>query len=196
MKLRRPLVLASASPRRREILGKLGLTFTVAPADVDESLRADEDPVHYVERLAEAKARAAATGDGEACYLGADTTVVLDGEVLGKPVDRADSERMLRLLCGRQHTVHTAVALWITPEGVLHRVLASTEVRFRAFGEATLRGYVQSGEGLDKAGSYGIQELGAALVSEVHGSYSNVVGLPAAETIELLEAAGVIEAWP
>ena len=82
------------------------------------------------------------------------------------------------------------------PAPLLHRVLASTEVRFRAFGEDTLRGYVASGEGLDKAGSYGIQELGAALVSEVHGSYSNVVGLPAAETIELLEAAGVIEAWP
>jgi septum formation protein len=197
MKLRRPLVLASASPRRREILGKLGLTFSVAPADVDESLHEGEDPVHYVERLAEAKARAAASmADAPGCYLGADTTVVLDGEVLGKPVDRADSERMLRALCGREHTVHTAVALWIAPEGVLHRVLASTEVRFRAFGEATLRGYVASGEGLDKAGSYGIQELGAALVSEVHGSYSNVVGLPAAETIELLETAGVIEAWP
>jgi septum formation protein len=197
MKLRRPLVLASASPRRREILGKLGLSFSVAPADVDESLRQGEDPVHYVERLAEAKARAAAVAaDAPGCYLGADTTVVLDGEVLGKPADRADSERMLRALCGREHTVHTAVALWIAPEGVLHRVLASTEVRFRAFGEATLRGYVASGEGLDKAGSYGIQELGAALVSEVHGSYSNVVGLPAAETIELLESAGVIEAWP
>ena len=128
MKQRRPLVLASASPRRREILGKLGLSFTLAPADVDESLHAGEDPVHYVERLAEAKARAAAErADAPGCYLGADTTVVLDGEVLGKPVDRADSERMLRALCGREHTVHTAVALWITPEGVLHRVLASTE---------------------------------------------------------------------
>jgi septum formation protein len=197
MRLTRRLVLASASPRRREILGKLGLSFEVAPADVDESVQPGEDPVRYVERLAEAKARAAAAAsDRAACYLGADTTVVIDGEVLGKPADLAESERMLRRLSGREHTVHTAVALCIVPEGVVHRALASTEVRFRSLSEATLRGYVQSGEGLDKAGSYGIQELGAALVSEVHGSYSNVVGLPAAETVELLEAAGVLEGWP
>jgi septum formation protein len=195
MKLARPLVLASASPRRREILGKLGLDFEVRVTDVDESLREHEDPTRYVARLAAEKARAACTGAREA-VLGADTTVVLNDKVLAKPADLLESEQMLRALRGQEHVVHTGVALVLAPEMTLHSVVVSTRVRFRAFGDQTLHAYVASREGMDKAGSYGIQELGAALVSEVHGSYSNVVGLPAAETIELLEEAGVLEAWP
>ncbi len=193
------LVLASASPRRREILGKLGLTFEVVPSDVDESERPGEAPQAYVTRLAEEKARAcpvAGVQEESTVVLGSDTTVVLDGVVLSKPVDLADSERMLRALRGREHVVHTAVAARVLPEGRVQTVTVSTRVRFRAFSDHTLLRYVESREGMDKAGSYGIQELGAGLVAEVFGSYSNVVGLPAAETLELLEAVGALLEWP
>ena len=197
MRLARPLVLASASPRRREILSKLGLTFEVRAADVDESHHAGEDPARYVLRLAESKARAVAVLRGDAAaVLGADTTVVLDGRVLNKPLDLAESEHMLRSLRGQEHVVHTGVALVLGAGGPVHTRVVSTRVRFRAFSDQTLQAYVTSREGMDKAGSYGIQELGAALVSEVFGSYSNVVGLPAAETIELLEEARVLTEWP
>lgn len=193
----RALILASASPRRREILTRLGLAFSVDPADIDETQAASEPPERYVARLAEDKARAVAGAlSGPVAVLGADTTVVIDREVLGKPRDAADSERMLRLLRGREHAVHTAVALVLCPEAEARVVIATTRVRFRDFNDATLLRYVASGEGRDKAGSYGIQDLGQALVSEIHGSYTNVVGLPAAETIELLEQAGVLAAWP
>jgi septum formation protein len=196
----RPLVLASASPRRREILTRLGLRFGIEAADLDESRRANEEPGSYVTRLAEEKVRAVATrlaGDpSPLALLGADTTVVLDGQVLNKPVDLAESEQMLRALRGREHVVHTAVAVLLCPEATLRLALVSTRVRFRDFSDESLLGYVASREGMDKAGSYGIQDLGAALVSELHGSYTNVVGLPAAETVELLESLEVIEAWP
>jgi septum formation protein len=193
----RRLILASGSPRRREILTRLGLSFEVLVTDIDESQQPQESPELYVARLAESKARAALPAARDAlAVLGADTTVVIDHELLGKPSDLADSERMLRLLRGREHAVHTAVALLLWPEAEARVVGVTTRVRFRDFSDATLRRYVASREGMDKAGSYGIQELGQALVAEIHGSYSNVVGLPAAETIELLETAGVLAGWP
>jgi septum formation protein len=193
----RPLILASASPRRREILQKLGLGFSVQSADIDETRQRHEAPERYVARLAREKAYAVARGVvGPQALLAADTTVVIDDQVLEKPHDLADSERMLRALRGREHRVHTGVCLLLWPEAQAREIVVTTQVRFRAFDDATLRGYVASREGMDKAGSYGIQELGQALVSEVHGSYTNVVGLPAAETVELLIAAGVIGTWP
>jgi septum formation protein len=194
------LVLASASPRRREILQKLGICFSVQPADIDERREEGEVAMHYVARLSREKALAAAThaepGPAHAAFLAADTTVVIGDEVLEKPRDRLDSTRMLRALRGREHIVHTGVCLLLRPEAQMHEIVVSTRVRFRFFDDATLLAYVASGEGLDKAGSYGIQELGQALVSEIHGSYTNVVGLPAAETVELLLASGVIGHWP
>jgi septum formation protein len=190
------LILASASPRRREILGRLGLAFEVRPSDIDETRKPGEDPRTYVARLAEGKARAVDAGGTRLAVLGSDTTVVLDGTVLNKPADLAESERMLRALSGREHEVHTGVALVLFPEQASRVIQVTTRVRFRALGEAAIRGYVESREGMDKAGSYGIQEIGAGLVSEVHGSYSSVVGLPAAETLELLDAMGVLESWP
>jgi septum formation protein len=197
MMLHRPLILASASPRRRELLSKLGLTFEVRAADLTETQNPGESPEQYVGRLAQEKAQAIAAGCRAAvAVLGADTTVVLDGAVLNKPRDLADSERMLRLLRGREHVVYTGVALVLSPERSVHALTVSTRVRFRPFDDATLMAYVASREGMDKAGSYGIQELGAALVREVQGSYSNVVGLPAAETIELLQRAAVLASWP
>jgi septum formation protein len=154
-------------------------------------------PASYVARLALEKARAVAFLQREQCaVLGADTTVVIDDDVLEKPRDLEDSERMLRKLSGREHHVHTGVALVLCPEQSVHTCLVTTRVRFRVLPASTLEAYAASGEGLDKAGSYGIQELGQALVSEIHGSYSNVVGLPAAETVELLLKAGVLRAWP
>lgn len=196
----RPLVLASASPRRREILQKLGLTFRVHSADIDESRQLNEEPLVYVSRLAREKAHAVARtldcSSGQIALLAADTTVVIEDQLLEKPRDRADSERMLRALRGRTHRVHTGVCLLLWPEGEVRELAVTTEVQFRAFDDATLHGYVASGEGMDKAGSYGIQELGQALVASIHGSYTNVVGLPAAETVELLRASDVIEAWP
>ena len=197
MKLARPLILASASPRRRELLTKLGLHFEARAADLSELRHANEPAEAYVARLAREKAEAVAERAKAPCaVLGADTTVVRDGEVLNKPRDLAESERMLRSLRGREHVVYTGVALLLAPERVHSGLVVCTRVLFRAFDDATLTGYVASGEGMDKAGAYGIQELGAALVSEVHGSYSNVVGLPAAETVELLARAGVLESWP
>lgn len=193
----RALRLASASPRRREILTKLGLRFDVIPADVDERRLSGEAPSDYVARLALEKARAIAQSQHEPCaVLGADTTVVIDEHVLEKPRDALESKQMLQKLSGREHVVYTAVALVLCPELSVHTRVVSTRVRFRVLDEATVDAYVASGEGMDKAGSYGIQELGQALVSEIHGSYSNVVGLPAAETIELLLAASVLRAWP
>ena len=193
----RALRLASASPRRREILTKLGLRFDVMPADVDERRLEGEAPSDYVARLALEKARAIAHSQPEPCaVLGADTTVVIDEHVLEKPRDARESKQMLQKLSGREHVVYTGVALVLCPEQTVHTRVVSTRVRFRALDEATIDAYVASGEGMDKAGSYGIQELGQALVSEIHGSYSNVVGLPAAETIELLLAASVLRAWP
>jgi septum formation protein len=194
VRLARRLVLGSASPRRSELLGRLGLTFEVDPADIDESTRPEETAHAYVTRLAAHKARRVAERHPGAAVLAADTTVELDGRALSKPRDYDESADMLRALRDREHVVHTAIALCLD-DAVQTRTVTS-RVRFRAFSEATLVGYVLSGEGLDKAGSYGIQDLGMALVSEVHGSYTNVVGLPCAETIELLEQLGVLTAWP
>jgi septum formation protein len=197
VKLSRRLVLGSASPRRRELLGRLGLSFEVDPADIDESTRLGESPNQYVARLAAEKAeRVASRHQGWFAVLAADTTVEIDGRALEKPVDLEDSARMLRTLRGREHVVHTSIALWVSPDAQLGTRTVSTRVRFREFSDETLAAYVASGEGLDKAGAYGIQDLGSALVSELHGSYTNVVGLPAAETIELLQHLGVLTAWP
>jgi septum formation protein len=193
------IVLASASPRRREILSQLGITFEVLVSDIDESQFSGEDPAAYVLRLSEAKARAVADRlfGGEPAYvLGADTTVVIDGEVLGKPSDRADSIRMLRMLSGRKHVVHTAVTLISQRAERVQSVAKATEVLFRSLSERAIQAYAASGEGDDKAGSYAIQGIGTGLVAEIYGSYSNVVGLPASETISLLEDAGAISSWP
>lgn len=198
------LVLASASPRRCDILGQLGIRFRVIASDVDEGSAGAEPPETYARVTAERKARAVAdrlAGEGaEPFVLGADTIVVIDGAVLGKPSDQADAVRMLRLLQGREHEVITAVHLTRiarAPRGAFERTIAvRSRVLFRALDERTVQGYAASGEGSDKAGSYAVQGLGSGLVRAIVGSYSNVVGLPACETLELLIEAGVVGAWP
>ena len=184
-----PLVLASASPRRREYLRMLGLTFRVQPANVPEDVRSGETPAEHVERLAREKALAAARMRPDAAVLGGDTVVVLDGEVLGKPAGPRDAEKMLLRLGGRVHTVFSGLAIAL-PSGDVRSGVATTEVRLRPVEPELARAYVATGVHLDKAGAYGIQGLGAALVTEIRGDYYTVVGLPIALLMSLLEGCG------
>ncbi len=187
----RQLILASASPRRAELLRQLGVRFSVEPAHIDESVTPGEPPADYVQRMAREKSAAVAHGRSAAdrVVLGADTTVVLGDEALGKPADRAEGLAMLQRLSGRVHRVYTAVAL--AGPGVADACLVCTEVEFLALEKSVCEAYLDSGEPWDKAGGYAIQGLGGALVRRIAGSYSNVVGLPLAETWELLSDCGV-----
>jgi len=169
-----PLVLASASPRRADLLRAAGINFAVRAADVDETRLAGEPPEAYVIRLARAKAAAVARG-GES-VLGSDTTVVVGGEILGKPLDGPDAGRMLRLLSGRWHEVLTGVAL--RRRGEVRAEVATTRVKFAPLSAAEIEWYVATGEPFDKAGAYAIQGFGSRFVERIEGSYSNVVGLP------------------
>ena len=180
----RPLILASGSPRRRELLGLLGLPFAVQTSDFDEDSipTAGLTPALWVQRLAEGKARAvAARREGDALVLGADTTVILDGEYLNKPTDAADARRMLRRLSGRTHEVHTGLCLVEVTGGRITRTAtdaARTLVTFAPLSEETLTAYVATGEPLDKAGAYGIQGKALSFIPSIEGDYFNVVGLP------------------
>ena len=178
----RPLVLASASPRRRELLAKAGFEFTVRPGNVDETPRAKEAPGDYVRRLAEAKARVV-WKRGEVT-LGADTTVVIDAEILGKPADEADARRMLRKLSGRGHEVLTSYCLFDGKRA--HAGVETTRVFFKKMSEGEITDYAGSGEPLDKAGAYGIQGLASKFVERIEGCYFNVVGLPVARVYEIV----------
>jgi len=183
------LLLASRSPRRAELLRTLGVAFAVVDVEVDETPRSGESPPIYVERLARAKAEAGKTASGNVLpVLAADTTVVCDEEILGKPADAGDATRMLRRLSGRWHSVFTGVALAGTQ---LATVVVETRVCFRVLTEAEITAYWASGEPADKAGAYGIQGLGGALVARIEGGWSNVVGLPLAETLTLLSGEGI-----
>ncbi len=185
------LFLASASPRRRELLTQIGAPFSLLDVSVDETPSPAESPEAYVERIARAKAQAGLVrlGGRKGCVLGADTSVVLDQRILGKPVDRADGLAMLAALSGRVHRVMTAVALASRTTCDV-RVVVS-EVCFRPIGEAEAEAYWASGEPHDKAGGYAIQGWGAVFVSQLRGSYSAVVGLPLCETAQLLDAFGL-----
>ena len=170
------LVLASASPRRRDLLAGLQLDFEVRSAEIDESALTDELPEDHVLRLARAKAQAVAR-PGE-LVLAADTVVVLEGRILGKPADPADAQQMLSSLAGREHDVYTGVALFEPDRDTLVSATDRSEVRIAALDKDEISWYVSTGEPLDKAGSYAIQGLGALFVERVVGNYTNVVGLP------------------
>lgn len=183
------LILASASPRRRELLEQLGFALDVRPADTDETPLAGEPPRDYVLRVAREKARAIA---GET-VLAADTAVVLGSAILGKPRDGQDARRMLRALSGVPHEVLTGVCV---RSGATERTaLVSAEVRLDPLSDAQIDWYVSTGEPLDKAGAYAIQGIAGAFVRELRGSVSNVIGLPLAETLALLRDAGVALPW-
>lgn len=186
--MNRSLHLASASPRRQEILAALRLEFTAKGVNIDESIVPGETPRDMVLRLSVAKA-AAAPQIADQVVLGSDTAVVLGDTVMGKPADADDAIRMLMALSGQSHHVLTAVALR-TDSGTA-TACSDTQVSFREIGRDEARRYWQSGEPQDKAGGYGIQGLGGAFVRAIRGSYSGVVGLPVFETVELLRAAGI-----
>ncbi|HEX5459319.1 MAG TPA: Maf family protein [Steroidobacteraceae bacterium] len=183
------ICLASMSPRRRELLAQIGVPHKIVAADVDEAFLPGESPADYVARLARLKAATVRQRGEPLPVLAADTTVVVEGSVHGKPADRADGLAMLAALSGRTHQVLTAVAL-ATGKDVTLRVNC-TSVRFRDLGRAEMEAYWATGEPRDKAGGYAIQGYGAVFVAALSGSYSGVMGLPLLETAELLRAAGI-----
>jgi septum formation protein len=189
----RMIVLASASPRRRELLAQIGVPHVVQAVDMDESPLPGESPASLAARLARSKAIAGRARDGGArAVLGADTVVVLDNQVFGKPADEADARRMLLALSGRVHRVLTAVALALPGlEGPVLEQLSETEVHMRPIGVEEIRAYWTSGEPSGKAGAYAIQGRGAIFIRHIRGSYSGVMGLPLYETAQLLQAQGL-----
>lgn len=191
------LYLASQSPRRRELLTQVGISFDVLPVEVDESVKKDETPEEYVIRLAKEKALTGWNTENSTHkpVLGSDTAVVIDGKILGKPKDTEDARRMLQLLSGKTHQVMTAVALASNSQNAskpeLSSVLSVSEVSFKTLLPDEIADYLNSGESADKAGAYGIQGLAAAFITHLSGSYSGVMGLPLYETVKLLNNAGI-----
>jgi septum formation protein len=182
-----PVILASSSPRRRELLALIGLVYEVLPADVDETLLSGETPEGYAERLARAKAAKSALPG--TVSIGSDTIVVMDGEVLGKPRDGREAATMLRRLSGRSHTVMTAIA--VAYDGDVTSEVVEVGVTFRALRDDEIDDYIRTGEPLDKAGAYGIQGFGATIVDAVDGDFFAVMGLPLNRLIRLLEKVGL-----
>lgn len=183
------LILASGSPRRAELLRAAGIAFEIVPAEIDERPLPDEAPAAYVERLARDKAQAVSSRHPHAAVLAADTTVVVDGLILGKPIDDADARAMLARLSGRTHEVLTGVAL--LADGRVRSAVETTRVHFVQMSEAEIDSYVASREPREKAGAYAIQGLASRFVDRIEGSYSNVVGLPVALVWRLLRELGL-----
>ncbi len=182
------IILASQSPRRRELLAQIGLAHEVRPADIDESVHPGEEPVPHCERLARDKAHTLALVHPDAVVIGSDTIVVIDGAILGKPRDAADAVTMLERLSGREHTVYTAVA--VAQGGRTLSAVEAVRVQFRALTREQIDAYVNTGEPMDKAGAYGIQGFGATIVQRIDGDYFAVMGLPLGKLVELLVRLG------
>jgi nucleoside triphosphate pyrophosphatase len=183
------VILASQSPRRRELLALVGIPHDVRPANLDENVLPGEEPSAHAERLARAKAEAIAAGERDAVVIGADTIVVLDGDILGKPRDKAEAVAMLRRLSGCTHTVITAVA--VAHKGRTVSGVESVEVTFRPLNDMQIEAYIATGEPRDKAGAYGIQGFGAVIVERIHGDYFAVMGLALGRLVGLLGQAGI-----
>jgi septum formation protein len=182
------VILASASPRRRELLTLIGIAHEVRPADIDESLLPGESPLAHAERLAREKAHTVAEHEPGAVVIAADTIVVVDGDVLGKPRDERDAHAMLRRLSGRTHTVLTAIA--VARGAQTESAVEAVDVTFRPLGDEEIRAYVATGEPMDKAGAYGIQGYGATIVERVDGDYFSVMGLGLRRLVDLLARVG------
>jgi septum formation protein len=191
MSVHRPVevILASQSPRRRELLALIGVKHTVRPADIDESELPGEDPIPHCERLAREKAHRLAVQHPAVVVIAADTIVVLDGEILGKPTDAADARRIIAHLSGRTHTVHTAMAVALA--GRTESAVESVAVTFRSLSDEAISEYVATGEPMDKAGAYGIQGYGATIVERIEGDYFSVMGLGLRRLVELLGRVGL-----
>lgn len=187
------LVLASTSPRRRELLESVGLTVEVINPSADEDMLGSESPGEFASRVAFEKAASVSRGLGNgSVVIGADTIVVVDGEVLGKPMDELDAARMLGLLSGREHHVLTAFSLLRPRQELLHAEIVCTAVRVSELAASDIEGYIKTGEPMDKAGAYGIQGIGAFMVEGITGSYTNVVGLPVPEVLRALTKLGIV----
>jgi septum formation protein len=189
----KPIVLASASPRRAELLASAGIQFTVVSGDIDETPLPGEEPVAHVLRLAEGKAREVASRMDGRFFIGADTIVFCDAEIMGKPADKADAVRMLRALSGRTHQVITGFAVIDRHTGRTVSRVVSTDVTFKLLDEVEISRYVATGCPLDKAGAYAIQGGAAYMVARIDGSYTNVVGLPLCEVVEALRGMGALK---
>jgi septum formation protein len=187
------LILASASPRRSELLRQLGLAFEVLPSNVDETLQEGETPAGHVRRLAAAKAGELADRYPAAWVIGADTIVVINGEILGKPADESEARAMLGKLSGNNHRVFTGIAVMRKSGAVNLSEVVASEVIFKDISPAEMDWYVATDEPYDKAGAYAVQGGGAFFIREIHGSYTNVIGLPLCEAITLLKLAGAIQ---
>ena len=183
------IILASSSPRRRHLLRLVGIPHEVEPAEIDESPHPDEQPAAHAMRLAREKALAVAVRHPAACVIAADTIVVVDGAILGKPRDAADAARMLRSLSGRRHIVHTAVA--VARRGRVEVDVESVDVTFRALDPPEIERYIATGEPMDKAGAYGIQGYGATIVERIDGDFFAVMGLALVRLVRLLASVGV-----
>jgi septum formation protein len=183
------VILASQSPRRRELLTLVGIAHEVRPADIDESVMPGEEPVPHCERLARAKAHVLAERHPEAVVIAADTIVVLDGEILGKPVDQADARAIIARLSGRTHTVFTAMA--VARDGRTESAVEEVQVTFRPLSTEEIAEYVATREPMDKAGAYGIQGFGATIVERIEGDYFSVMGLGLRRLVALLERVGL-----
>lgn len=183
------VVLASASPRRRELLNLIGIPHDVRPANVDETMRPREAPRRHAERLAREKASAIAVRDPNLITIGADTVVVINRKVLGKPADAEDAARMLGMLSGREHTVITAVAVSRGRE--LRSAVEEVRVKVRRLRDDEIEAYIATGEPMDKAGAYGIQGFGATIVERIEGDYFSVMGLPLVRLVGLMRDVGV-----
>jgi septum formation protein len=197
----RPLVLGSGSPRRRAILADLAIPIRVVPADADERVRVGEAPSDYLERVVRMKLASVAAkpaGRDGAGLIVADTIVVVDGEILGKPADVADARLLLARIVGRAHVVYTRYALALPADlaAPVRERSVETRVWMRAAGEREIAGYAATGEGLDKAGAYAAQGVGQFLIERIEGSYTNVVGLPACEVVMDLVETGLIASYP
>ncbi|HUI44965.1 MAG TPA: Maf family protein [Nitrospirota bacterium] len=186
-----PIILASSSPRRRDLLRQIDVDFTVDPAEVNERILPGEVPEDYAIRVSLDKARTAAGKAGKGIIIAADTIVVFKKVILGKPADSRDAERMLEMLSGKMHRVITGLSVMNAASGVVSCKTSTTRVWFRNLDEDEVKKYVLSGEPLDKAGAYGIQGKGALLVSRIEGCYNNVVGLPLALLDEMLRKFGI-----
>lgn len=186
------LILASSSPRRQELLREAGIIFQAHPPHLNEEQYPGEPPLEYASRLSREKAQAVAQHYPQGYVLGADTIVVIDGEVLGKPQDAEDAERMLRVLSGRGHKVSTAVTV-VTPAGETETRSTTTKVYFRELTEDEIRQYVAGGEPMDKAGAYAIQGGASRWANRIEGEYSNVVGLPLSLVTEMLRKSGFLQ---
>lgn len=187
----RDLILASSSPRRSHFLKQLGIRFRKRAPDVDESVRDGESARRYVKRLAIEKAQVISAQVPDAWVLGADTSVVIDDDILGKPSDAAEARRMLRRLSGCRHRVVSGMALVRGRPARMASAVSSTSVWFRELSPKEIRWYVDTGEPMDKAGAYGLQGIGAFLIARIDGSYSNVAGFPTEKFMELLAETGI-----